>query len=79
MKLRIFYSWQSTTEGKYNRYFILNCIEKAAKNLNKTPEFKEIEFLILEGVRGEPGSPAVASKIIDERIPSRDKRIWCRY
>jgi hypothetical protein len=72
MKIKIFYSWQTTTNTKYNKNFILTCIEKAVKKVNKKPELKEIEFLILEGVRGEPGSPQVASKITDERIPNSD-------
>lgn len=72
MKIKIFYSWQTTTNAKYNKNFILNCIDKAVKKVNKKPELKEIEFIILEGVRGEPGSPQVASKITDERIPNSD-------
>ncbi len=72
MKLKIFYSWQITTNTKYNKNFILTCIEKAVRKANKKPELKEIEFVILEGVRGEPGSPQVASKITDERIPNSD-------
>lgn len=31
IKITIFYSWQSTTEEKYNRYFIKDCIECATK------------------------------------------------
>jgi len=72
MKLTIFYSWQNTTEAKYNRYFILDCIRKAAKKLKNKPELKDIEFEIQEGVSNEPGSPDVASKIIDKRIPNCD-------
>jgi hypothetical protein len=72
MKIKIFYSWQTTSNTKYNKNFILTCIEKAVKKVNKKPELKEIEFIILEGVRGEPGSPQVASKITDERIPNSD-------
>ncbi len=72
MKLTIFYSWQNTTEAKYNRYFILNCIKKAVKKLKNKPELKSIEFEIQEGISNEPGSPGVASKIIDERIPKCD-------
>lgn len=72
MKIKIFYSWQTTTNTKYNKNFILTCIEKAVKKVSKKPELKKIEFIILEGVRGEPGSPQVASKITDERIPNSD-------
>ncbi|WP_242927439.1 hypothetical protein [Pontibacter vulgaris] len=72
MKLKIFYSWQTTTSTKYNKNFILSCIEKAVKKVKLKPELKEVEFVILEGVTGEPGSPQVASKIADERIPTCD-------
>lgn len=72
MKIKIFYSWQATTERRYNRSFIATCIDKAVKKLKRKPDFKDIDFEILDGVRGEPGSPAVASKIIDDRIPSSD-------
>lgn len=72
MKIKIFYSWQTTTNTKYNKNFILTCVEKAVRKVNKKPELKDIEFIILEGVRGEPGSPQVASKITDERIPNSD-------
>lgn len=72
MKIKIFYSWQTTTNAKYNKNFIFSCIEKAVKKVNKKPELMDVEFIILEGVRGEPGSPQVASKITDERIPNSD-------
>jgi len=72
MKIKIFYSWQTTTNSKYNRNFILTCIEKAVKKVKQKPELKNVEFIILEGVTGEPGSPQVASKIVDERIPTSD-------
>ena len=71
MKLTLFFSWHST-QKKYNKNFILSCIDKATKKISKTPEFKDAEFEVLEGVRGEPGSPQVAAKIIDERIPNCD-------
>jgi hypothetical protein len=72
MKLKIFYSWQLETDTRCNKNFILTCIEKTIRNLNRKPEFKDVEFIIQEGVKGEPGSPGVASKINDERIPNCD-------
>ncbi len=72
MKLKIFYSWQATTNPRYNRNFIYSCIEKAIKKLKNKPEFSDVDFLLLEGVRDIPGSPPVASVIIDERIPNCD-------
>ncbi|MEA5425772.1 hypothetical protein [Arcicella lustrica] len=72
MKIKIFYSWQTTTNTKYNKNFILTCIEKAVKKIKLKSELKDVDFVILEGVTGEPGSPQVASKIADERIPTSD-------
>ena len=50
MKITIFYSWQVTTETKYNKNFILSCIEKAVKNLKSKPELKNIEFTFYDYV-----------------------------
>jgi hypothetical protein len=72
MNVKIFYSWQTTTSTKYNKNFIMECILESTKQLNRKPGFENIEFEVLEGVRGEAGSPSVASKITDERIPSSD-------
>lgn len=72
MKITIFYSWQSTTIGKYNRYFIKDCIEDAKKQIKKLPDFKSIDIEIQEGIAGESGSVAVASSITDKRIPDCD-------
>lgn len=72
MKIIIFYSWQSTTDTKYNKNFILNCLTRSVKNLKNKPEFTDVEFEIQEGVKGESGSPPVGPKIMDERIPHCD-------
>ncbi|HPG32207.1 MAG TPA: hypothetical protein PLM34_00030 [Lentimicrobium sp.] len=72
MKITIFYSWQTSTDTKYNKNFILTCIEKAVKILERKPEFQGVDFVVLEGIRGEPGSSPVASTITDERIPNSD-------
>ena len=70
MELTIFYSWQAKTDSKKNRYYIKNCIEKAYKMIQK--ETPSISFKLLESVNKESGSPAVASTIMDERIPNCD-------
>lgn len=72
MTIKIFYSWQATTDTRYNRNFISSCITKAVAKVKNKPQFKGITFEVLDGVKGEPGSPSVASKITDERIPSCD-------
>jgi len=70
--VKIFYSWQSTIQGKYNRYFINDCIKGAVKQIKKLPDFKDIDFSFQEGVAGKSGSVAVASAITDKRIPNCD-------
>lgn len=72
MKITIFYSWQTSTDTKYNKYFIFSCLEKAIKNLKREPDFQGVDFILLEGLRGESGSPGVASTITDKRIPDSD-------
>jgi len=72
MEITIFYSWQTSTDTKYNKNFINKCLEKAIKKINTKPEFKNVKFKLIEAIRGEPGSPPVAAKIIDERIPNSD-------
>ncbi|MDP3468284.1 MAG: hypothetical protein Q8S11_08115 [Daejeonella sp.] len=72
MKIKIFYSWQTSTSTKYNKNFIQDSIEKAIRKLKKIPETKDIEYVLQEGISNEPGSPPVAGKITDERIPNCD-------
>ena len=61
-----------TTDAKYNKYFILDCIKKSVKKLKNKPELKGVEFEIQEGISGEPGSVQLASTIMDKRIPNCD-------
>lgn len=72
MKITIFYSWQSSTDVKYNKNFIFSCLKKAVKKLANKPEFLRIEFEIIEGVGGLPGSPQLAATITEQRIPNCD-------
>ena len=72
MKITIFFSWQSTTNAKYNRRFILKCIEDAVKKLKRKPNLSDVEFKIQEGINGEPGSVQVAETIVEQRIPNCD-------
>jgi hypothetical protein len=64
--MKIFYSWQSDTDQKINRYFIQDALLKIAKNFEKENIFKiEID----QATRDEPGSPDISATIfrkIDE-------------
>ena len=72
MKLKIFYSWQSQTDEKLNRYFISETIEAAVQIIKQKDEYQDVEFEIVEGTRSLPGSPVVGSKIVEELIPDCD-------
>lgn len=62
MTLSIFYSWQSDSPSKVNRYFIRDCLQQALKKLNN-------ENLLEEAIRldhdtaGIPGTPDIANTI----------------
>jgi hypothetical protein len=72
MKITIFYSWQSTTDAKYNKNFISDCIEDAVKKIKQIPDFRTIDFEVLDGVKGTSGSQPVSKIITDDRIPNCD-------
>ena len=72
MKITIFYSWQSTTDSKYNHNFILECINETKDKIKEEEFYQTIEFDIKDGINGEPGSPSVADTIVEKRIPNSD-------
>lgn len=72
MKLKIFYSWQSQTDVSLNKIFIREAIDDAVQTIKKKDGYKDVEFEIIEGTRNSPGSPPVASEIVEEIIPDCD-------
>jgi len=72
MKIKIFYSWQLTTDAKYNKNFISDCIKNAVKKIKQIPDFKNIDFEVKDAVRGESGQVAIADTIIQKIIPDCD-------
>ncbi|BFM44267.1 hypothetical protein CFS9_29080 [Flavobacterium sp. CFS9] len=72
MQIKIFFSWQLTTQAKYNKDFILASLNEAITELHIREDFKNIEYIIEEGTNGIPGSPSIPHKIMDERIPNCD-------
>ena len=68
MLVKIFYSWQSDFEKKYNRNFIENCIEKAVKEL-KSEMNVFVEWNVDRDTKGEFGTIDIVQTIfkkIDE-------------
>ncbi len=71
MKVKIFYSWQSSDQD-YNKKFIYSCIRAAERKIKKHPDFKNIEFDVTDAIRGEAGQVAIADSIIHKIIPACD-------
>ncbi|WP_444544716.1 hypothetical protein, partial [Shewanella glacialipiscicola] len=60
--MKIFYSWQSDIENKFNRNFIKDCLERAIKQLNQ--DLKIEDALRLDhDTKDVQGSPDIASTI----------------
>ena len=69
--LKIFWSWQSDTQGKTGRFFVRDALEEAIKKLKQAPEIEEPtaqatrEGLHLDqDVKNTPGSPDLARTIL---------------
>jgi len=58
--MKLFYSWQSDSDAKLNRYFILNALEAVSKNCRKEGLF---DLYIDQATREEPGSPNISDTI----------------
>ncbi|WP_312905900.1 MULTISPECIES: hypothetical protein [Sphingobacterium] len=71
MKIKIFYSWQSTDQ-KHNKNFIYNCLRAAEKKLRKSPEYKNVDFELTDAIRTESGQVPIADTIIEKIIPDCD-------
>lgn len=70
MKLnsKIFYSWQSDSENKFNRGFIKNAIEMALKEANQDLMVYEAdrELIIDHDTKDVPGTPDLAATIFEK-------------
>ncbi|HGS5804003.1 TPA: hypothetical protein ACMD0U_000257 [Vibrio parahaemolyticus] len=63
--MRVFYSWQSDTEAKFNRHFQLDCLKAAVKQINRELELDE-PLREDHDTKGETGSPDIASTILNK-------------
>lgn len=66
--VKIFYSWQSDSESKYNRGFIKNVLKKVINEINKDIEFCEAgrELLLDHDTKDVPGTPDLAGTIFEK-------------
>lgn len=70
MTIKVFYSWQSDTHAKYNRYFQLDCLKSAIKKVNQEFDLKE-SMREDHDTKGVSGSPDIATTILS-KIESSD-------
>jgi len=71
MAFKLFYSWQSKTDQKLNRYFIRDCIKTALDELEKEMKDNSPGFILEMDTTGEPGMPSIPATI-HERIKGAD-------
>ena len=61
--MKIFYSWQSDIQNKFNRNFIKDCLERAIKQLNQELEIEDALRLDYD-TKDVQGSPDISSTIL---------------
>lgn len=59
----VFYSWQSNSEGKYNRYFIDECLQRAIKQLNRNDL---LNVVIDRDTKSVPGMPDIGHSVCEK-------------
>jgi hypothetical protein len=66
--MKIFYSWQNDLEGKHNRGFIKDALEKVVRQLNVELSIEEPERQVTldHDTKGVPGTPDLANTIFDK-------------
>jgi hypothetical protein len=63
MPFRIFYSWQSKTIPKFNKYFIEECLKIAIKELRQELKDDSPDFYIDRDTKDVPGIPNIPTTI----------------
>ena len=65
--LNIFFSWQtsSKTDKLNNKEFILSCIQEAANKVKGKDELNDVDFKVLQGTGGEPGTPNMIATCLE--------------
>lgn len=62
--IKVFYSWQSNTEARENRYFIRNALINALKHLNENQT--TFIYHMDQATDNTPGSPDISATIIEK-------------
>ena len=63
MNFTIFYSWQSDTNPKHNRYFIEDCTNQAISNI-KSADGMKVDPVLDRDTLNQPGSIPIAETIL---------------
>lgn len=63
--LKVFYSWQSDLQGKFNRYFIEDCMQRAIKELDREGIIN-IDFILDRDTKKVKGTPEIVKVIFDK-------------
>ena len=63
--ITVFYSWQSDSDEKANRYFIKDCLKKAIREINKDVSVR-LEVRFDHDTKDTPGSPDISHVIFDK-------------
>lgn len=73
MKLTIFFSWQTSSDRKnfHNKKFLLECIHKAASEVEKENTKDKLRFEVQDGTTGVPGTPEMI-RTCEKRIDNCD-------
>lgn len=65
--MKIFYSWQSDLDKKYNRSFIKDALESAINDVNRDLSLEEAERIEIDhDTKGVPGTPDLAPTIFEK-------------
>ncbi|HCP5458206.1 TPA: hypothetical protein OEH49_003502 [Escherichia coli] len=68
--ITVFYSWQLSTPGKYNNYFIRDCLQAAIKEINQLIPIEERDqnhnIEVDSDTQGTSGSPHIFNTILNK-------------
>src|SRR5690349_21804015 len=64
VKRSIFYSWEDDHDGKLNRYFIQDCVERSVKLLNREDELDEL--VVDRDTKNVAGMPDIGRTVLEK-------------
>src|SRR5262245_27347814 len=59
----VFYSWQTDSDERFNRYFIEDCLKRAIRDLNR----QDVADLVIDrDTKNVPGMPDIGQTILEK-------------